>query len=163
MYKHYMYIAYVKLEVTGSNPIQGSSAFSLKLADCFECFLCLCLALTVFICYMCVHFPLLLQEVRWFLLSSSLLSISEPDVGVDECVLSVRWSEPVISCAGSVSQYVLSVTPPTSDCQSGSEDCVFMTDQTQYNLTVTANQTYNLTVRADDSCGNMGQPAKYIA
>ena len=88
-------------------------------------------------------------------------SITEPDVGVDECVLSVRWSEPVISCAGSVSQYVLSVTPPTSDCQSGSEDCVFMTDQTQYNLTVTASQTYNLTVIADDSCGNMGQPAKY--
>ena len=91
------------------------------------------------------------------------VSITEPDVGVDECVLSVRWSEPVISCAGSVSQYVLSVTPPTSDCQSASEDCVFMTDQTQYNLTVTASQTYNLTVRANDSCGNMGQPAKYIA
>ena len=90
-------------------------------------------------------------------------SISEPDVGVEECVLSVKWSEPVISCAGSVSQYVLSVTPPTSDCQSGAEDCVFMTDQTQYNLTATVNQTYNLTVRADDSCGNMGQPAKYIA
>ena len=88
-------------------------------------------------------------------------SISEPDVGVDECVLSVRWSEPVISCADSVSQYVLSVTPPTSDCQSGSEDCVFMTNQTQYNLTVNASQTYNLTVRADDSCGNMGQPTKY--
>ena len=88
-------------------------------------------------------------------------SISEPDVGVDECVLRVRWSEPVISCAGSVSQYVFSVTPPTSDCQSGSEDCVFMTDQTQYNLTLNASQTYNLTVRANDSCGNTGQPAKY--
>ena len=88
-------------------------------------------------------------------------SISEPDVGLDKCVLSVRWSEPVISCAGSVSDYVLSVTPPTSDCQSGSEDCVFVTNQTQYNLNVTASQTYNLTVRADDSCGNMGQPAKY--
>ena len=88
-------------------------------------------------------------------------SISEPDVGVDECVLSVRWSEPVISCAGSVSRYVLSVTPPTSDCQSGSGDCVFMTNQTQYHLTVNASQTYNLTVIADGSCGNMGQPAKY--
>ena len=60
-----------------------------------------------------------------------------------------------------LAQYVLSVTPPTSDCQSGSEVCVFMTDQTQYNLTLTASQTYNLTVRANDSCGNMGQPAKY--
>ena len=88
-------------------------------------------------------------------------SISEPDVGVDECVLSVRWSEPVISCAGSVSRYVLSVTPPTSNCQSGSGDCVFMTNQTQYHLTVNASQTYNLTVRANDSCGNVGQPAKY--
>ena len=89
------------------------------------------------------------------------LSITEPDVGVDECVLSVRWSEPVISCAGSVSRYVFSVTPPTSDCQSGADDCVFMTDQTQYSLTLNTSQTYNLTVRADDSCGKMGQPAKY--
>ena len=88
-------------------------------------------------------------------------SISEPDVSVDECVLSVRWSESVISCAGSVSQYVLSVTPPTSDCQSGAEDCVFVTNQTQYNFNVNASQTYNLTVTANDSCGNMGQPAKY--
>ena len=88
-------------------------------------------------------------------------SITEHDLGVDECVLRVRWSEPVISCAGSVSQYVLSVTPPTSNCQSGSGDCVFMTNQTQYHLTVNASQTYNLTVRANDSCGNVGQPAKY--
>ena len=85
-------------------------------------------------------------------------------MGVDECVLSVRWSEPVISCAGSVSQYVLSVTPPISDCQSGSEDCVFMTDQTQYSLTVTASQIHSLTVRADNSFGNniLGQPVKNV-
>ena len=45
--------------------------------------------------------------------------------GGEECVVSVEWSEAIISCAGSVSQYVLSVTPPTSDCQS-SPDCMVM-------------------------------------
>ena len=78
-------------------------------------------------------------------------TVSEPDVGADECVLSVRWSEAVISCGGSVSQYVLSVTPPTPDCLSG--QCVMTTD-TQYNLTVTVDQTYSLTVTAFDRCGN---------
>ena len=80
--------------------------------------------------------------------------ISEHDVTVNECVVTLEWNEPFISCAGSVSQYVLTVTPPTSDCQSGSGDCVLMTDQTQYNLTVTVDQMYNLTVRAD-TCRNM--------
>ena len=78
-------------------------------------------------------------------------SISQGDVGVDECVVNVVWSESFISCSGSVSQYVLSVTPPTSDC--GSEDCVLVTDQTHYDLTLTVDQTYNLTVRAD-TCNN---------
>ena len=80
--------------------------------------------------------------------------ISEHDVTVNECVVTLEWNEPFISCAGSVSQYVLTVTPPTSDCQSGSGDCVLMTNQTQYNLTVTVDQMYNLTVRAD-TCRNM--------
>ena len=80
-------------------------------------------------------------------------SISQGDVGVDECVVNVVWSEPFISCSGSVSQYVLSVTPPTSDCGSGSEDCVLVTDQTHYDLTLTVDQTYNLTIRAD-TCNN---------
>ena len=80
--------------------------------------------------------------------------ISEHNVTVNECVVILEWNEPFISCAGSVSQYVLTVTPPTSDCQSGSGDCVLMTDQTQYNLTVTVDQMYNLTVRAD-TCRNM--------
>ena len=80
-------------------------------------------------------------------------TVSERDVDADECVLSVRWSEAVISCGGSVSQYVLSVTPPTPDCQSG--QCVTTAD-TQYNLTVTVNQIYNITIRAEafDRCGN---------
>ena len=72
-------------------------------------------------------------------------------MGADECVLSVRWSEAVINCGGSVSQYVLSVTPPTPDCQS--EQCM-MTADTLYDLTVTVDQTYILTVTAFDSCGN---------
>ena len=81
------------------------------------------------------------------------VTIYQGDVGVDECVVNVVWSEPFISCSGSVSQYVLSVTPPTSDCGSGSEDCVLVTDQTHYDLTLTVDQTYNLTVRAD-TCTN---------
>ena len=80
--------------------------------------------------------------------------ISEHDVTVNECVVTLEWNKPFISCAGSVSQYVLTVTPPTSDCQSGSGDCVLMTNQTQYNLTVTVDQMYSLTVRAD-ICRNM--------
>ena len=78
-------------------------------------------------------------------------TVSELGVGADECVFSVRWSEAVISCGGSVSQYVLSVTPPTPDCPSG--QCATTAD-TQYDLNVTVDQTYNLTVRAVDSCGN---------
>ena len=80
--------------------------------------------------------------------------ISEHDVTVNECVVTLEWNEPFISCAGSVSQYVLTVIPPTSDCQSGSGDCVLMNDQTQYNLTVTVDQMYSLTVRAD-TCRNI--------
>ena len=45
------------------------------------------------------------------------VSVSERDVGKTECVVNVEWSEAFVSCGSSVSQYVLSVTPPTSDCQ----------------------------------------------
>ena len=85
---------------------------------------------------------------------SQFLSADVTGVGEDEddWIVTVEWSEPVISCGGSVSQYVLTVTPPTPDC--GSEDCaVFMTEETQYSLTLTVDQTYNLTVRAD-TCRN---------
>ena len=77
-------------------------------------------------------------------------TVSERDVGADECVLSVRWSEAVISCGGSVTQYVLSVTP----CQS---NCDFTTLETQMNLNVAINRPYDLaiTVMAKDKCGNM--------
>ena len=60
-----------------------------------------------------------------------------------------------------MSQYVLTVTPPTSDCQS-SPDCSLTTDgscslitapgtQTIYSLFVTS-QNYDITIRAD-TCG----------
>jgi hypothetical protein len=87
-------------------------------------------------------------------------TISERDVGGgEECVASVEWSEAIVSCGGSVSRYVLTLTPPTSDCQS-SGDCMVMDGssvittpgtQTQYSLTVTS-QDYDITVRAD-TCG----------
>ena len=83
-----------------------------------------------------------------------LLSASISVPGDDGCVVTVKWSEPVISCGGSVSQYVLSVTPPTPDDQPGSGDSEFRTNETQFNLTVSVDETYTLTVRANDSCGN---------
>ena len=67
-------------------------------------------------------------------------SISIP--GDDGCEVTVEWSEPVISCGGSVSQYVLSVTPPTPDYQPDSD---FRTNETQFNLTVSVDVTYTLT------------------
>ena len=59
-----------------------------------------------------------------------------------------------------MSHYVLSVTPPTSDCQSdsGSE---FMTNETQYNLTVSANRTYTFNIGIY-SCGDIGEVVEYV-
>ena len=70
--------------------------------------------------------------------------------GEDEWVVRVEWSEVTVSCSGSVSQYVLCVTPLTPGGQSG--ECM-TTDQTQFDLTVTSNMRYNLTIRAD-ACDN---------
>ena len=70
-------------------------------------------------------------------------SVSVPDLCDNTaCMVNVRWSEPFVSCGGSVSHYMLSVTPPTPDCQSGSDDSgsEFISNETQYTLTVTANQ-----------------------
>ena len=62
-----------------------------------------------------------------------------------------------------MSQYVLSVNPPTSDCQS-SPDCEVMDGsssvynrsgtETQYSLTV-ATQEYDITVRAETCAGSL--------
>ena len=61
-----------------------------------------------------------------------------------------------------MSHYVLSVTPPTPDCQSGSDDSglEFITE-TQFNLTVTVNETYSLNISVINSCGDIGQAAEY--
>ena len=83
-------------------------------------------------------------------------------MGEEECVVNVEWSEAFVSCGGSLSQYVLSVTPPTPDCQS-SPDCVIVTSssqytipgsETQYSLTV-GTLDYDITVRADVCDGSM--------
>ena len=83
-------------------------------------------------------------------------------MGEEECVVNVEWSEAFVSCGGSLSQYVLSVTPPTPDCQS-SPDCVVVTSssqytipgsETQYSLTV-GTLDYDITVRADVCDGSM--------
>ena len=51
-----------------------------------------------------VHVRIFTPTIRGELVPPEFLSvtISEADVGVNECVVRVRWSEPVISCAGSV-------------------------------------------------------------
>ena len=89
-------------------------------------------------------------------------TVSERDVGEEECVVNVEWSEALVSCGGSLSQYVLSVTPPTPDCQL-SPDCVVVTSssqytilgsETQYSLTV-GTLDYDITIRADVCDGSM--------
>ena len=89
-------------------------------------------------------------------------TVSERDVGEEECVVNVEWSEAFVSCGGSLSQYILSVTPPTPDCES-SPDCVIVTSssqytipgsETQYSLTV-GTLDYDITVRADVCDGSM--------
>ena len=78
-------------------------------------------------------------------------------------MLTVEWSEPYISCDGSVSQYELSVTLPTCDCDS-SPDCTVMDGTAVYTLSgretqhdITVNEAmsleYGVTIRAD-TCGN---------
>ena len=82
----------------------------------------------------------------------------------------MEWSEPFISCADNVSQYVLSVNPPTCDCPSP-PNCVVMDGRAVYTLSgserqhnITVNRTmspeYGVTVRAD-TCDNTltGEPS----
>ena len=74
----------------------------------------------------------------------------------NECVVTVSWSEPVISCNGSISQYILTVSPNTTECQSGrcqvgrGEEKF---EKRQQNVTLTAEQMYLFNVRAD-TCKN---------
>ena len=99
-------------------------------------------------------------------LAPQVLSATISELGMcddDGCVVTVRWRELFISCDGSVSQYVLTVTPPTCDCDS-SEDCMLMDNaavyllpgnETQYDIAVngTMSLEYDVTVRAD-TCDN---------
>ena len=97
------------------------------------------------------------------LVPPQLLSTRVSVPGDDGCVVTVEWSEPVISCGGSVSQYLLSVALLTPDDQPGSGDSEFRTNETQFNLNVSVDVTYILTVRANDTCGNSrtGQPEDF--
>ena len=63
-----------------------------------------------------------------------------------------------------MSHYVLSVTPPTLDCESGSGDSgsEFMINETYFSLTVTAEQIYSLNISVINSCGDIGEVAEYI-
>ena len=79
--------------------------------------------------------------------------------GEEEWVVRVEWTEVFDGCNGSVSQYVLCLTPLTSEGGSGSGDCtiIITTDQTWHELTLTANMRYSLTVRGV-ACGNISGP-----
>ena len=94
------------------------------------------------------------------------MGVSECGVcGGDGCSLTVVWSEVSVTCGGSVSGYVLTVTPPTSDCQS-SPHCVMVDDSSVYTLSGNETQriinvngsqslVYDMTVRAETCDGRL--------
>ena len=63
-----------------------------------------------------------------------------------------------------MSHYMLSVTPPILDCESGSGDSgsEFMINKTHFNLIVTAEQIYSLNISVINSCGDIGEVAEYV-
>lgn len=68
----------------------------------------------------------------------------------------MRWSDPVIDCNSSPSQYVLTVSPNTTECQFG--ECVVRRggegfEEREQRVTLAVNQMYYFTVRAD-VCSN---------
>ena len=75
----------------------------------------------------------------------------------EEWMVRVEWTEVSDDCNGSVSQYVLCVTPLISESGSGSGNCTNITDQTWHELTLTANMGYSLSVRGV-ACGNLSGP-----
>ena len=90
------------------------------------------------------------------------VAVTVTEISQTGCTLDVSWSEPVVTCGGSVSQYVLTVTPPTSDCLS-TGDCMVMDGSsvittpgtlTQYTFNVNVSQS-DITVRADTCGGSM--------
>ena len=85
-------------------------------------------------------------------------------MGGSECVVTVSWSEPVVSCNGSASQYLLTVSPPTIECPSGSCEVGRGKEgfeKKEKNITLTVEQIYIFTVRAD-TCSNtqLGQTSE---
>ena len=62
--------------------------------------------------------------------------------GVEECVVSVEWSYSTVSCEKT--QYELLVSPPMPAC--GPESCQYTTNMTRQNLTLVAEETYNLLI-----------------
>ena len=114
---------------------------------------------------MCVYITILYKDTKFLLGKASappFVEVTVTEICETGCTLDVSWSEPVISCGGSVSQYVLTVTPPTSDFQS-SGDCVVMDGssvittpgtQTQYTFNVNVSQS-DIAVRADTCDGSL--------
>ena len=121
------------------------------------------------VCTICAH--ILCSQMHYFFTAStscflsggsivpphiSSAVISEVGVSGSECVVTVSWSEPVISCNGSTSQYVLTVSPNTTECPSGSCEVgrgEERFEKRELNVTLTVEQMYNFTVRAD-TCNN---------
>ena len=75
----------------------------------------------------------------------------------DEWVVRVKWSEVNSSCNGSVSQYMLCLTLPTSD--SLSDSVCIITEHTKHNLTLTANARYVVSVKSV-ACSNISGPER---
>ena len=82
---------------------------------------------------------------------------SEIVVGKDEQTVTVQWNEVRDNCNGPVLQYILSVTPPTPNCQSGAGDCIFITNQTSLSVTLSINEEYSFKVHGV-TCGNITGP-----
>ena len=102
-----------------------------------------------------LHFEIFFAD---FTSSPRILSVGVSECGMcggDGCSLTVVWSEVTVTCDGSVSGYVLTVTPPTSDCPDcvvvdGSSVYTLSGNETQYIINVNGSQSlvYDMTVRA---------------
>lgn len=77
----------------------------------------------------------------------------------NEQIITIKWSEVFNNCNGPVSLYSLSVIPPTSDCKYGSGDCMYITDQTTYKITMAKNETLTKSIKVSGiACENIRGP-----